>query len=750
MSLPYSSKLPAIGDAKDLVTGSNARNSSQFRDTTAKEIPILLRQNSDGELLDKDIQLLIQKVSRCFISALQQDSKPSWDHLYEVLDIVKPYSQFLQGATQINHYVERVCSHAKHGGEVPDEVVQALNDVFRNDVIKLYVSGDFVERKIKFPGAADIASYAGYVWQPNANLPRGVRIPRGKPVITAGETYILEHPNDELKHFNPKPLCMEDLKQSLPAVVRELVKREAAFGCSLGMTEAALDINLPQTFIPTPPSTPRKSPSLPIIRPPVLESSRENLIEQEGKKEKVFKTGREIVELFVKGRFMGEMKFAYLNLAPSQRYDPYNLIEVPKEKINPEHFVISSHSILHVQANRPSESQPLAEWYKEACQFQAISKIGFFKNFLLSKMFRKWKVIKKFSHFLKVEAGLERALIHTVPSFGSALLRVSGLLQDLSKITFLPFETNECYTLEEFEDLSFKTLDTGRNYVKRFFDYCQMIVDKTQENCFDYLHYCQAQVSRHNHNYRESLTLSKKKRVTRQHNLRLARDEVRCLGTFTALVDQIIAANLLYLAQSNVCRFVDSTMPGPLPERDGLFCAKLVFNETNKLVLSPSSNQFTHAVLATLHNVLSSICSLSHAMKLSSVGESSKAREVGEEEVYPDTELKVDAIMGNQEPKNQPSGFADACGLQTDEQQSPDFQTVLNTRTDAEVDEDLSMMETELTSAREVSGESAEGLCFRQEKGGGLLVEGHQFQQYGLIHCSPLKREKLEVTLFHK
>lgn len=738
------SKFPVVSERTDLVSSSGKEKSSEVKHAASKEIPVLFQGNNDGESLDIDAQTLIQQVSRSFIGALHQDTTASWDHLHEVLVMAKPYSQFFQNETQIYHYVERVRCFNRNGRKVPHKVVEAIIDVFPNHSANLNLSGNF-DRSIKFPGSEESVSQAEYAMQPK--LFQGITIPRGKPVIPARGAYILEHPDNVLNYFNPRPLCIQDLKQSLPAVVREISKQEAALGLPLGKTEAAIDTNLPQACIPTPPGTPRRSPSLQVIKSIRNVCAKESSVAHEGKNQKDLKTGREIVELFVKGAFVGELKFAYLNHAPSKRYDPYNLIEVPKENINQEHFVISSHSILHVRANQPSESYSLAEWYKEACQYQAVSKIGFFKNFLISKMFRKWKLIKIFSQFLKLEGWLERSLIHNVPSFGSALLRISSLLQDLSKVTFLPFETNECYTLAEFEEVTFRTIDSGKNYVKQFFEYCQIIVNMTQDNCFDYLHYCQAQVRRHVHNYRDFLTVSKQKRMVRQNNLKLAHEEIQRLGTFAALVDQIIATNLLSLAQSNVCKFINRTMPGPLPQRIGLFCGKLVFNDTNQLVLSPPPNQLTHVVSASLKNVLGSICTLSHAMKLSNLTESTKVKENAIEDKMKTKQIKGEASVMKKESTRHSLELNESLEFHVEDKKSG-IET--GTRSNAEVEEDLAMMEAELTGSRKVSGDPAEEYYLRQDKELGLLVEGDRFQQYGLIHSSPLNTEKLEAMLFLK
>lgn len=606
-------KLPVISESRNLVSQPVVTTSADLSDVKDPERSTLSRLKSNDELENNDVRILLRQVSRSFVSALQQNTKQSWCHLSDVLKIVKPYAHFLTGAPEISHYIERAYQKIKEGENEFSFVEEKLQSVFPAEFSLVHEG----KRPLNIPFPPESSTES--LFTPRGHhfpLSKGVKVPRGEHIFPRSNTFVFDHSDGDVKSYGPRPLCLEDLKQSLPGVVREIAIREATLGGSLGTTVLALDVDLPQTRVPTPPSTPRRSPSLPIIRTPLVSEPGKSAKQSETKKEILPKTGRELVESFVKGRFLGEVKFAFLNVAPSVRYDPYNLVVVPEEMVNPEHYVLSSYCILHVNPNGPSESQSLAEWYREACLFKAISNIGFYKNFLVTKMFQRWKDIKKFSRFLKVEAEIEKSLISNVPSFGSALLRISSLLQDLQKVTFLPFDVSFSYTLEEFEDTIFRTCNTGYRYMEKFFNYCQIIVDKTQESCFEYLEYCEGQVKNHRHNYQESLAVAKKKRVIRQHNLKLARDEVRRLRTFVLLVDHIIVSNLLTLVQGNISRFVDGMMPGSRPERDGLFSADIIFGDDHKLTLSPSIKQFAHAVGIAVGNVISASCNLSHAMEL--------------------------------------------------------------------------------------------------------------------------------------
>ena len=52
--------------------------------------------------------------------------------------------------------------------------------------------------------------------------------------------------------------------------------------------------------------------------------------------------------------------------------------------------MFSTFGVLHVFPKQPSENMSLAEWYKDAVFFRAISQIPFFKTYLVGKMFRRY------------------------------------------------------------------------------------------------------------------------------------------------------------------------------------------------------------------------------------------------------------------------------------------------------------------------------------------------------------------------
>jgi len=67
-------------------------------------------------------------------------------------------------------------------------------------------------------------------------------------------------------------------------------------------------------------------------------------------------------------------------------YNPFVL------QANDEHYVFSTFGVLHVYADKTSESMSLAAWQKEAVLFAAARQIPFFRNYLVEKTFHRFCV----------------------------------------------------------------------------------------------------------------------------------------------------------------------------------------------------------------------------------------------------------------------------------------------------------------------------------------------------------------------
>ncbi len=68
------------------------------------------------------------------------------------------------------------------------------------------------------------------------------------------------------------------------------------------------------------------------------------------------------------------VKFLHLNRARTgDRFRPYDLVVVPQDAAEPEHFTVSASGVVHVKPECPSEFIPTAEWMKQSAHFNVIS-----------------------------------------------------------------------------------------------------------------------------------------------------------------------------------------------------------------------------------------------------------------------------------------------------------------------------------------------------------------------------------------
>lgn len=219
-------KLPAIGESRSLVSQPDLTTFYGSNPVKNHENPMFLRPKSDEVLNNDDVQLLLQQVTRIFVSALQQNSYKSWSHLCEILDIVKPYVHFLAGFPQIVHYVKRACQMIE---ESDDEielkfVLHKLSAVFPTE-FSLAQEG-IRPTHLSFPFPSGSGEESLFTPRNHHSVgTKGVRVPRGDSLLPGGKTYVFDKSDGDMRGFGPKPLCLEDLKRCLPRVVREIAMR---------------------------------------------------------------------------------------------------------------------------------------------------------------------------------------------------------------------------------------------------------------------------------------------------------------------------------------------------------------------------------------------------------------------------------------------------------------------------------------------------------------------------------------------
>ncbi|XP_013418883.1 dynein heavy chain domain-containing protein 1-like [Lingula anatina] len=594
-----SAKLPVINGGRSLVSPTQAikmpikEQARQWLKDVRERVEASEDPNPD------DLVTLRKELIALFITALQQDSRSSWDFLTEVVQQLTPCASHLSGSPELIHYLERAVQHMDtHKERLFDiHTVDALNKVFPEDMMRIQ---------------KPVRTYCGPISPSPTTSPREsptrtgptksprMLLPNGK------DPYTLERPGDEKKYL-PKPLTFGDLSKSLPTVAADLASREAIWQHSAGFTSQAMNVELLSEEELKGSGVSSRGSSRPPSEVADLQKLGEEIkitVETEKGQPPPPMTGREAVEYFGKLYHVGKIKHMYFNIAPHRHFRPYDLVAVPQNKANPEHYVFSTFGVLHVYPDQPSENMTLGEWHREAVLYAAVRSIPFFKYFLVRKALRCWHATKKQTDFAEVRDVIKNTLLPNVPCFGAALLQIAKLLHELLTVQFLPDEQDKRYLLPEFENIvNYKNIQAER-FLERFFRYGKLIVDTVKEDCFKRLRYCEEQVKHKTVFTKDSLHLQKQKKEQREANLRKAKEETGCLGNFVRLVDQVMLAYLVDLAKRNVSVFVYNVMgAGRDAPREGLFLAHLGFNNKDVLGISPSKEKFLRGMTRVLQEI---------------------------------------------------------------------------------------------------------------------------------------------------
>ncbi|KAJ8313858.1 hypothetical protein KUTeg_008419 [Tegillarca granosa] len=623
--------LPALREGQSSLVaasqgGTNTPTPRQKASQWAQEIRLRINHclENNGNIAEEDVVDLKRELISLFIVALQQDSRAAWVYLHEVLGLVEPYKEYLDQLdtkSEFFHYVERIFHHVDlHKERLFDlQITDSIAKVFPKEVALLRQIGAHPARNycsvqpVQLLRLGSVSSLTSFHMVPK----KTAQSPRQLMLLPDGSNPYSTHiPHEDDKLLMTKPLTIGDLRKSIADVAFEMATRESIWTQNYGNMTMALQTDIPEEVDqtspkePSPPtrrsngSTPRSSVSS--LSGGKKQSKTPRSIQEE---QVPVMTGREAVEYFAKLHHIGKIKSIYFNMVPHRHYRPYDLISTQKNKANPEHYVFSTFGVLHVYADQPAESMSLSDWQREAVLWTAVSSIPFFKNFLIQKMFYKWRYNKLYLDYSRKREAMGANLLQAVPSFGAALLQIYRLLKELITVKFLPFDTDKCYQLSEFENLvNYKNMQ-GEKILEKFFRYCKMVVDVTAEESFKKLRYCEEQVRKKTVFTKDSLHMQRLKKETREENLRRARSETSRLGNFVKLVDQMIVEHLFDISKTQVISFVQDVLYiGSEAPREGFFTANLIFTKQDMLGLAPVKDKFLKVLSSTLKGIPSVLC----------------------------------------------------------------------------------------------------------------------------------------------
>eukprot|EP00659_Diplonema_papillatum_P004074 gene4074-6331_t len=137
-------------------------------------------------------------------------------------------------------------------------------------------------------------------------------------------------------------------------------------------------------------------------------------------------------------------KFVYCNKSTdSLRFRPYDLHVVLRGEQQSEHWVVTKQGIVHVVPFEAPELFRVDQWVKEATQFDKLTQLKLFKNYLSHKAFSRWKNNVRYGLFLQARTRCAKRLFLSKHTFAQPLFELHKLSFDLQTPALLAYPTQE-------------------------------------------------------------------------------------------------------------------------------------------------------------------------------------------------------------------------------------------------------------------------------------------------------------------
>ena len=121
------------------------------------------------------------------------------------------------------------------------------------------------------------------------------------------------------------------------------------------------------------------------------------------------KTGDDVIEFYARHGHDSPVKFFYCLLEDdpttfSPYFLPYDLTVVSRDDVGSEYYTMSASGVVHMRSGSQSEFTPLGEWMREKSIFNILTRLKFFKYYIVYKTFKIWHKNVRQKLFLQVRS----------------------------------------------------------------------------------------------------------------------------------------------------------------------------------------------------------------------------------------------------------------------------------------------------------------------------------------------------------
>ncbi|KAL8435556.1 hypothetical protein ACSSS7_002401 [Eimeria intestinalis] len=284
------------------------------------------------------------------------------------------------------------------------------------------------------------------------------------------------------------------------------------------------------------------------------------------------KTEQDAVAFFARHGSTTKTKFLFCNKPPAHplEFDPYKLVVVPQNQVNPEHFTISPTAVMHICPGKPSECIRQDEWMRQAFVHSVLRSLPFFKTFVAKKILSLWSHASRRHMFEQRREMLCRTLFLAKPIYCDHLVQIHRVLAGVSSVKLVELQPilydSTQFIAQQHTLRSDPKTGTGKELEAKHAEVQSLAVtlmqklhEATQLPEVDPMQACSV-------NKAKSIFQAKKEAEEQRRLIRLAYKNQALLGHFILLVDLIFTTRLAKVyfdfSSSGPQKNIDSTTLG--------------------------------------------------------------------------------------------------------------------------------------------------------------------------------------------
>nr|XP_012641979.1 dynein heavy chain domain-containing protein 1 isoform X4 [Microcebus murinus] len=535
------------------------------------------------------LELLLAELRTLFSAVLQDGSPAAWHYLHAVLGLLPPYRELLVGHLDLLPFLEQLyCWAPRVKCQLQLDLLEAMDRAFPpdNSLLDSASHTDCRPRKQRFHHRPPCPAC---------------------PFVQA--RWGAQQVKEELATWL-RPLTLPELQRCLGIVGAEVALEEAWWLDGLSLLPLALATDIPVQY--------ERSDTDNTEKEPVGRRDTRSKLDYEVPRKKscqrrstrvlldISSLGSQMMTILKTEGFLKKIHFLYLNVAPNRYFRPYDLMVVPPNRVNPEHYIFSPFGILHIHPVEGSDVMTLGTWHRHTVLWEQLQCIPFFKYCLLRKSLTRWKKNVRLQRLHRLQTFLGNHLLSAVPHFGAGLLQISRILQELRSVSWLPQELDQCYEVLELKKALAKEKYKAQRLLHRCLNLCTFILQLIHEDTYHMQQGLQERVQNCNRirTGHGSIYLQRVQRQQLEQKLKQAEAWLLQLGKLAHLVDYMICQSLVSILEKEITSFVANILQAP--RQKPFFSSQLNFNDCGQLSHMPNVENMIQILSEGLQSIKTS------------------------------------------------------------------------------------------------------------------------------------------------